>query len=196
MIIGIIPTSCTIQKRLHLPGYHVEWNYKYNQSNNEPGECSLQKYDLVEKPVHSLQQSESTINSEKKVNVSDVSVQSSIDMSVEQKKHEKTLSRVVQPVKKYHSYKLNATRFTKLKKPTRQTDDTTEPAGKSQLTALILAIFAGALGIHRFYLGYTGMGILMILTLGGCGILMIIDIVKIANGTLKPKNGEYSKKMD
>ena len=47
---------------------------------------------------------------------------------------------------------------------------------KSKTTALLLSVLVGGLGIDRFYLGYTGMGILKLLT-GGClGILWIIDI--------------------
>ena len=60
---------------------------------------------------------------------------------------------------------------------------------KSKTTALILSILTGGLGIDRFYLGYTGMGILKLLT-GGCfGILYIIDIVNIATGKLLPADG-------
>lgn len=67
--------------------------------------------------------------------------------------------------------------------------------GKSQLTALLLVIFVGSLGIHRFYLGYTWQGIVQLLTLGGLGIWTLIDFVRIITGSLKPKNGEYSKTL-
>ena len=60
---------------------------------------------------------------------------------------------------------------------------------KSKTTALILSILVGGLGVDRFYLGYTGMGVLKLLT-GGCfGILWIIDIVNIATGKLLPADG-------
>lgn len=63
--------------------------------------------------------------------------------------------------------------------------------GKSQLIALILVLVVGGLGIHRFYLGYTWQGIVQLLTLGGCGIWSLIDLIRIILGTLKPKDGEY-----
>ena len=65
---------------------------------------------------------------------------------------------------------------------------------KSKTTALLLSVLVGGLGIDRFYLGYTGMGILKLLT-GGClGILWIIDIVNIATGKLLPADGsEYQE---
>ena len=55
---------------------------------------------------------------------------------------------------------------------------------KDKTTALILSALLGGLGIDRFYLGYTGMGVLKLLTGGVFGVLWIIDIIYIANGKL------------
>ena len=52
------------------------------------------------------------------------------------------------------------------------------------IIAAILCFFLGYLGIHRFYLGYTTVGILQLLTAGGCGIWFIIDLVRILTGDL------------
>ena len=46
---------------------------------------------------------------------------------------------------------------------------------KDPTTILLVSIFLGSLGIDRFMLGDTGMGILKLLTGGCCGILTIID---------------------
>lgn len=46
---------------------------------------------------------------------------------------------------------------------------------KDPTTILLVSIFLGVLGIDRFMLGETGMGILKLLTGGVCGILAIID---------------------
>ncbi|GGE95891.1 hypothetical protein GCM10011383_03300 [Hymenobacter cavernae] len=70
-----------------------------------------------------------------------------------------------------------------------------EAEGKSQVIALILAILVGGLGIHRFYLGYTGIGVAQLLTLGGCGVWALIDLIRIITGDLKPRGGEYAKKL-
>ncbi len=67
--------------------------------------------------------------------------------------------------------------------------------GKNQLVALLLAIFIGGLGIHRFYLGYTWQGVVQLLTLGGCGIWSLIDLIRIATDDLGPKNGPYEKTL-
>ena len=60
---------------------------------------------------------------------------------------------------------------------------------KDKTTAIILSALLGSLGVDRFYLGYTGMGVLKLLT-GGCfGILWILDIINIASGKLQPADG-------
>jgi TM2 domain-containing membrane protein YozV len=60
---------------------------------------------------------------------------------------------------------------------------------KQKLVAALLAFFLGGLGVHRFYLGYTTIGILQILTLGGCGLWALIDFILILTGSLKDSNG-------
>jgi hypothetical protein len=60
---------------------------------------------------------------------------------------------------------------------------------KSKKTAMILSWLFGWLGVDRFYLGYTGMGVLKLLTLGGLGILQIKDFIAISSGELGPADG-------
>lgn len=74
-------------------------------------------------------------------------------------------------------------------------DDDAPAAGKSQLVALLLCIFLGGLGIHRFYLGYTTIGIIQLFTAGGCGVWALIDLIRIITGDLKPKNGDYTETL-
>jgi hypothetical protein len=78
-------------------------------------------------------------------------------------------------------------------------DELSSPAAlggeKSQLIALVLCALVGGIGIHRFYLGYTWQGIVQLLTLGGCGIWALIDLIRIITGDLQPKNGPYDKTL-
>ncbi|WP_281527984.1 TM2 domain-containing protein [Ruminococcus champanellensis] len=60
---------------------------------------------------------------------------------------------------------------------------------KSKTTAIILSVLLGSLGVDRFYLGYTGLGILKLLTCGGFGIWTLIDLIRICTGSLKAADG-------
>ena len=63
---------------------------------------------------------------------------------------------------------------------------------KDPTTILLVSIFLGSLGIDRFMLGETGMGILKLLTLGLCGILTIIDWFSVQK---KARDLNYNKIM-
>ena len=61
---------------------------------------------------------------------------------------------------------------------------------KSKTTTLIISILLGELGIDRFYLGYKGLGVLKLITVGGFGIWWLIDIILIAMGNMKTADGQ------
>jgi len=60
---------------------------------------------------------------------------------------------------------------------------------KDWLTALLLSFFLGTLGVDRFYLGYTGLGVVKLLTAGGCGIWALIDLILIALNRVPDSDG-------
>lgn len=60
---------------------------------------------------------------------------------------------------------------------------------KDWLVTVLLSFFVGVLGIDRFYLGYTGLGILKLVTFGGCGIWALIDLILIVMGRLPDASG-------
>ena len=60
---------------------------------------------------------------------------------------------------------------------------------KNWLATLLLCLFVGVLGVHRFYVGKIGTGILQLITLGGCGIWTIIDLIMIIVGNFTDKDG-------
>lgn len=72
--------------------------------------------------------------------------------------------------------------------PTTVTPPLPVPAGAQQpprrfATALLLSLFTGSLGADRFYLGYTGLGILKLITSGGLGIWSLIDSIRLLKGS-------------
>ena len=58
------------------------------------------------------------------------------------------------------------------------------------LITLLLAIFLGGLGVHRFYTGHILVGVIQLLTMGGCGIWAIIDIISIATDSFRDADGQ------
>jgi TM2 domain-containing membrane protein YozV len=61
---------------------------------------------------------------------------------------------------------------------------------KKWLTTLLLSFFLGTLGVDRFYLGYTALGILKLITMGGAGIWWLIDLILIAMNKLPDARGQ------
>jgi TM2 domain-containing membrane protein YozV len=90
-------------------------------------------------------------------------------------------------------------RAKRLKKRLKNTSDDF-PIANNQLIAALLALILGLFGIHRFYLGYIWQGILQLVILGGLAltslfwlawIWVVIDLVRIILGNLKPKKSDY-----
>ncbi|MDR2841276.1 MAG: TM2 domain-containing protein [Paludibacter sp.] len=65
------------------------------------------------------------------------------------------------------------------------------PEGKDWLVTLLLCFFLGYLGIHRFYTGSTGIGVAQLLTLGGCGIWVLVDFIMILTNSYTDGEGKH-----
>ncbi|MBE0537083.1 MAG: TM2 domain-containing protein [Phycisphaerae bacterium] len=64
---------------------------------------------------------------------------------------------------------------------------------KSGLVCLLLLLLLPGLGIHRFYVGKVGTGLLFLVTLGGFGIWWLIDLIFIVSGAFTDSRGAKVK---
>jgi hypothetical protein len=72
----------------------------------------------------------------------------------------------------------------------------TVPSDKSRGVALAMAILLGPFGGHRFYVGKTGSGILMLATLGGLGIWYLYDVILVASGSFRDADERLVSRWD
>jgi TM2 domain-containing membrane protein YozV len=184
--------SCTIEKRLHRPGYHVEWHFK-----RTPQQVVLDDQASVVLPATAGEQTskdsddDSNLQSEEKF-VANVQVTQSVSHDLTTKVH--ASNEAVSESDESSSENVKPLVVQELSKQKQQKEKGHQAAalgGKSQVVAFLLCLFFGLIGVHRFYLGYPGIGILQILTLGGLGIWTLIDLIRIITGDLQPKNGSY-----
>ncbi len=67
-------------------------------------------------------------------------------------------------------------------------------APQSRLVALLLCLFGGTMGLHRFYVGKIGTGIVYLCSWGCMGIGVVIDLISIVSGTFTNKQGRPLRK--
>jgi TM2 domain-containing membrane protein YozV len=60
---------------------------------------------------------------------------------------------------------------------------------KGFVPTVMLCFFLGALGVHRFYVGKIGTGIVQLLTFGGLGIWALVDFIMVVTGNFKDGQG-------
>ncbi|MGH7701201.1 MAG: NINE protein [Gemmatimonadales bacterium] len=71
-----------------------------------------------------------------------------------------------------------------------------EVSDRSRGATLALAIVGGVVGLHRFYVGKVGSGVLMILTLGGFGLWWLYDLIVITAGDFRDGDGRTIRRWE
>ncbi len=193
-------SSCSIQKRTYRSGYHVEWNKNYTSANSK--ESSEQNAIANNDYEHSEEQTYSTIPIENEIIVSsdlaineiesEMNFQSELISATEVKDENRILPINIIDIKKdieqnkIESGTISSTKI--ISNKSNKSSNAAANGGKLQIVALILCILFGVIGVHRFYLGYSGLGVLYLLTFGLFGIGWLIDLILliIPNG-LTPK---------
>lgn len=194
-IFALVLSSCTMEKRLYSSGYHIEW---LNGKNSPEKLNANVKSNTIE---------ENTSVKESKIISSTNAFNNSFDLAVND---ENTIAsaesnKIVLSTQKHFSFQntgtpVKAGTIKEMKKEIKQSikkskkitsTSATEGNDKSLVVAVVLWFFLGGLGIHRFYLGYTGMGLLYLFTGALCGIGWIIDGILFLTGGLPPKNGKF-----
>ena len=69
-------------------------------------------------------------------------------------------------------------------------DSSTKTNSIDWLALFLLTFFNGVLGVHRFYVGKIGTGVLMLITLGGLGVWFLVDLLLVVTGQFTNKDGQ------
>lgn len=234
LLISILFSACSIQKRVYRKGYHVDWksNHRIDKSISPASDTEkelpllsprrlpkrpLSKTRSIETPsktigLKDLKKQKKRILKNKKESLGDCDViflrngteisAKILEINIDNIKYKDCANQKgpTITIKKAEIFKIKYSngQDTVFEKETNSTEDVLEKEintfytnDKSFAVTILLWFFLGLLGIHRFYLGHIGMGVLYLLTGGLCGVGWLIDGILLLTGQLKPKNGRY-----
>jgi TM2 domain-containing membrane protein YozV len=210
----MVLSSCSVEKRTHLSGYHIDWK---NKNENAANRVKQEKIDAIVSQEVAVATIETEVAPEEatevtaSVNAAEIALVAPIA-----KLAKKAVSKsVAVNTAEVNTSNVSLTEEKQAVKPLKIEKKAAAPKPleriRNQIIAAVLAFFLGWLGIHRFYLGYTGAGIvqlllfilgipLMLIFIGYLMILaawiwVLIDFIRILLGDLKPKGGSYSNKI-
>ena len=176
----ILISSCSIQKRVYLSGYNIDWksNAKQVEAKKIASNKSTNKITPIDVKTILEQNKNEVIP-----NTNEIVLTASAAKQINQisTKSIKLLTKntiktnLSAPAVKVYNYK--AAKYNSNLK-----NNSSTSGGDFDITTFLICFFLGGLGVHRFMKGDIGMGILYLLTGGLCGIGWLIDLIKIATG--------------
>lgn len=213
-VTALILSSCTVEKRVHRGGYNVEFhvfNKSSKPSKNSKEALVASNEVRKENKSHVLLESNNQKTSQQdnqelklEASLNNLNNQNNVEYLVVPNPTEEKVVDSKQAEKSNEANVILEAKNSDLNSDSDSKENITKSAesnnvdkkkgkSKDRVVAILLWFFLGGLGIHRFYLGYTGLGILYLLT-GACfGIGWIVDGILFLTGRLEPKNGRYSK---
>ncbi len=200
LVLAVFVSGCssnmTVAKRYHSRGFNIAWGGGKVVEKQSTVKAKKQVANFVAKQQNAATKSAEVVALNEEVVVSaSVNTETSVTGVAEKNTTATLVSKSVKAVKSTDISKksvvVTAAKNNQIKKAASQQDG----PGKSQIVALVLCILVGAMGIHRFYLGYYMEGVLMLLTGGGCLVWWIIDLVRIVTGDLQPVDGAYEETL-
>lgn len=200
LLLAVFVSGCssnmTVAKRYHSRGFNIAWGGGKVADKQSKVATKKEVVSVVRKQQNTATKSaEIVVVDEVVVVTPSVNVEKELAVVAERNAATEVVAKPVKAVKSTEMSKksvvIAAATNNQVKKAATQQDG----PGKSQIIALVLCILVGPLGIHRFYLGYYMEGVLMLITVGGCGVWWIIDMVRIVTGDLQPVDGAYDETL-
>ena len=188
MLVSSCSTNATFSKRYHSRGFNIAWGGGSDANNNPVKQTPKKvkaKSDVVAVAQNTdnvtVQSVKSTENTAMEASTVTTAV---VSNNILAKNEVATVKNATQT--STHAVKLSTVVSKKAKLTPVSSVSNKALSQEIDWVAFILCFFLGGLGIHRFYLGYPLIGVLQILTLGGFGIWILIDLIRIITGDLGP----------
>ena len=188
ILVSSCSTNATFSKRYHSRGFNIAWGGGSDANNNPVKQTPKKvkaKSDVVAVAQNTdnvtVQSVKSTENTAMEASTVTTAV---VSNNILAKNEVATVKNATQT--STHAVKLSTVVSKKAKLTPVSSVSNKALSQEIDWVAFILCFFLGGLGIHRFYLGYPLIGVLQILTLGGFGIWILIDLIRIITGDLGP----------
>lgn len=184
----IVFSSCTVEKRRYMDGYHVEFFGKKDKA----GKVESTKEDKAVAEVKEINAAAPVAIAPtapaQQVASAELTASATEELVITPSSK---INKVVAAKAVVAEKKAAQQEVKKDVKKKKEAKASSMGGEKSQLIAVILCALIGAAGIHRFYMGYIWQGVVQLLTMGGCGVWVLIDFIRLLMGSLEPKDGGW-----